>query len=182
MREYDPDLPNGYAEACEKYQPDEFEEWSVELIWDLLYHWRDYEKGSPRLKARLPTHAVQKIREETKIDYEEFKARICKAVLENDKAYLRMLQKALDSPTRPKREMIGVRAAIKAFEDLFIDGKRVSRDDWPSKQEVRRRAELILREAGRPLPGERQWPRIFKQAGLSELLSVTYGRGHKKPL
>jgi hypothetical protein len=76
--------------------------------------------------------------------------------------------------------MHGIRAAIVAFEQLLSDEELQSKDNWPTKQEVRKRAEEILREAGRALPGERQWPRIFKEAGLGQLLSVIEGRARKR--
>ena len=64
---------------------------------------------------------------------------------------------------------------MEAFEQLFVRRGLKSKDDWPTKQEVRHRAEEILQKAGRVVPGERQWPRILKKAGLSELPSAPWG-------
>jgi hypothetical protein len=177
--DYHPEVPPGFEKACEKYH-EELSDDSLESIWEVLGIWRDFEKGSPRLKAAIKPSAFPAVRKIQKEEIAEFKTRILKAVHDCDKTYLGNLRKALNSPTHPKPEVTGPRAAIKAFDDLFFGKLLVSRDDWPTKQEVRRRAEEILTQGGRSLPGERQWPRIFKQAGLSELLSVTHGRAHKR--
>jgi hypothetical protein len=105
------------------------------------------------------------------------------AVLDKNKRYdlyLAKLSRARNLSHPKPKKMTGPRAAIKAFYDLFF-GVGVSRDDWPTKQEVRHRAEEILTQSGYlPLPTERHWPRIFKDAGLSELLSVKSGPAHKR--
>jgi hypothetical protein len=179
LEDYNPEFPPGYREAQEKYDP----EWgvdSIEGIWESLQLWRDYEKGSPSLKEECTELGYRKIRE---IDWEniaEFQAKILLAHLGDDKPYLAKLSKAV-SMSHPKlKRMTGTRAAIKAFYDLFF-GVGVSRDDWPTKQEVQHRAEEILTESGyRPLPTDRQWPRYFKDAGLSGLLSAIRGPARKR--
>jgi hypothetical protein len=179
MEDYNPEFPPGYREAKEKYDP-EWEIDSVKGIWESLQLWRDYEKGSPSLKEECTELGYRKIRE---IDWEniaEFQARILLAHFEDDKPYLAKLSKAQSmSHPKPKR-MTGTRAAVRAFYDLFF-GVGISRDDWPTKQEVQQRAEEILTESGyRPLPTDRQWPRYFKNAGLSGLGSATPGPARKR--
>lgn len=179
QEDYNPEFPPGYREAQEKYDPG-WEVDSVEGIWESLQLWRDYENESPSLKAACTELGYRKIRE---IDWEnitEFQAKILLAHFEDDKPYLAKLSKAHSmSHPKPKR-LTGTRAAIRAFYDLFF-GIGVSRDDWPTKQEVQHRAEEILTEGGyRPLPTDRQWPRYFKDAGLSGLLSAIPGPARKR--
>jgi hypothetical protein len=179
QEDYNPEFPPGYRDAQKKYDP-EWEVDSIEAIWESIQLWRDYENGSPSLKAECTELGYRKIRE---IDWEnivEFQAKILLAVFEDDKPYLAKLSKAVRISHPKLKRMTGPRAAIRAFYDLFF-GIGVSHDDWPTKQEVRHRAEEILTQNGYlPLPTERQWPRIFKNAGLSELLSVKRGPAHKR--
>ena len=179
QEDYNPEFPPGYREAQEKYDPG-WEVDSIEDIWESIQLWRNYEKESPSLKAECTELGFRKIRE---IDWEnitEFQAKILLAVFEGDKPYLAKLSKAV-SMSHPKlKRMTGTRAVIKAFYDPFF-GVGVSRNDWPTKQEVQHRAKEILTESGYlPLPTERQWPRFFKNAGLSGLLSAIHGRARKR--
>jgi hypothetical protein len=177
MEGYNPEYPPGYLEARETYlftAPD-----SVAGIWDELRYWRGYENGLPELKMFSNPEDHKRVLEIFAKRVEAFKARILQAVLERDSAYLRKLLKAIKLDRRPQLEMPGIRAALAAFEELFVEEKLESKDEWPSKQEIQRRAEEILREEGRACPGVRQWPRIFQKAGLAELLSVTLGRARK---
>jgi hypothetical protein len=171
--EYNPQYPPGFLEARKKYpsDADEPEADSVTGILCRLDDWRCSERCSEKGFPKVPLMAEQT---------EEFKARILKAVLDADLAYLKNLIKAADPHERPQSQIHGIVAAILAFNELFIHKNLESKDDWPTKQEVRRRAEEILREAGRVVPGERQWPRIFRNAGLWALESVTYGRARKR--
>jgi hypothetical protein len=185
MQDYDPEYPPGYLEADEKYNRDDydFESDNIMNIWGQLDIWREHEKGYPELIAQgfgPDTSGYKKSSEINAELIEKFKARIIKAVFDGDRVYLENLLKAIDHKSRPQLEMNGIRAAIRAFEELFIQLGLESKDDWPSKQEVRQRAEEILRKAGRALPTERHWPRIFRQAGLWDLPSVTYGRARKR--
>jgi hypothetical protein len=178
MEKYNPEYPPGFLEACEKYPADDAEPdpGSVTEIWDELDLWREYEQGLPKLKKRLSPYALKCELERTNESVEEFKARILKAVIESDCAYLKNLLKAVSLDRRPQWKVHGIRAAIEAFDQLFIQKGLESKDDWPTKQELRQRAEEILRKAGRALPGERQWPRILKAAGLSKLRPAPWGR------
>jgi hypothetical protein len=185
MQEDKSEYPPGYLEADEKYNSDDYDPApdSVVEIWEKLDAWHDYEKGYPKVLERLNPDSVfyQKLLKEGAQRIEEFKARLAKAAFDGDRVYFENLLKAIDcGDRRPEPDMNGIRAAIKAFENLFSYSLSRSKDDWPTKQEVRKRAEEILREAGRPIPGERQWPRIFRQAGLASLPSVTYGRARKR--
>ena len=156
---YKAEWPPGFQEACEKYANFGFD--SIRDIWEGLSNWREYEEGSPDSEREAVA---------------ELHAQILEAVRKNDVPFLKKLIKAMELPDSPRQlELNGIRAAIRAFEELFPGNHLRSRDEWPNKQEVRRRAEQILKGAGRPLPVERHWPRIFKKAGLSGLLSVTYG-------
>src|SRR5271165_3789119 len=169
---YSAEWPPGYQEAYENYPG--FESDSAQESWDGLDNWRRYEGQSLHLRAAFKPD--EEYRESERETVAEFHAQILKAVYEGNSGYLKKLIKAIESQKRPPgSELNGIRAAIKAFEELFVGRHLHSRDEWPTKQEVRRRAEQILKGAGRPLPVERHWPRIFKKAGLSELLSVTYG-------
>jgi hypothetical protein len=184
VKGYNPEYPPGYLEACQKYPSDSAHPpaGSVTEIWDKLKTWRGYEKGLPELKMLLAGNPdlYKRALEVAAQHVEDFKARILKAVIEPDCAYLENLLKAKKLDRPPELEMHGIRAAIEAFEQLFLDESLKSKDDWPTKQEVRRQAEEILRKAGRALPGERQWPRIFRNAGLWDLPSVTYGHARKR--
>jgi hypothetical protein len=156
---------------------------SVLDIWDYLEELREYQKGYPKLIARGETPDSPRVQYALRGGAElarEFNAQIWKAVTEGDRAYIGNLYKAMGYARKPLPEMNGIQAALKAFWDLFISPAYKSKDDWPTKQEVRRRAEEILQKAGCILPGERQWPRIFKNAGLWNLPSVTYGRARKR--
>lgn len=179
QEDYNPEFPPGYREAQEKYDPG-WEVDSIEAIWESIQLWRDYENGSPSLKAECTELGYRKIREIDQENIAEFQAKVLLAVFEGVKPYLAKLSRAVSMSHPKPKKMNGPRAAIKAFYDLFF-GVGVSRDDWPTKQEVRHRAEEILTQSGYvPLPTERQWPRIFKQVGLSELLSVKRGPAHKR--
>jgi hypothetical protein len=178
--EYNPELPTGFVEACFKY-PD-YQQDSVEDLWQRIHVWREYEKSTAlQLEVKKYEIGERPLEEAIQEIISTLKIRILKGVLEDDKVFLADFFKAIQSAERPMPEMNAVRAATKAFFTLFCaEGKLVSREDWPTKQEVRRLTEETLTANGYPLPTERHWPRIYKQAGLSELLSVTHGRAHKR--
>jgi hypothetical protein len=180
------EYPPGYLDAWAKYllkfpqgdtdpEPD-----SLQDIWEQVSLWRDYEQGFPKLKKRLSSYHDEAYRRDCAEEVEKFKARVGCAILEGDLGFLETLFKASGLKELPRPPLNGITAALDAFEQLFIEPGYSSRDEWPTKQEVRRRVEELLRAAGQSLPGERQWPRIFKSAGLSELFSVTFGRARKR--
>jgi hypothetical protein len=174
---YYPELPSGYIEAYERSP--EFDPDSVEEIWWCLQNLQGKSPlGTERM--RKDPAVFQKLMKERKESNAEFKAKILKAFSEDDKVYLKKLFKALNSRGWPISKMDGVQAAIIAFDELFLFEELVSREDWPSKQEIRRHAEKILTIRKVPLPTERQWARIYKQAGLKDLLRVTQGRARKR--
>jgi hypothetical protein len=168
--------PSGYLEACKKHPA--FDKDSVEAIWDQLKFWRESGHLLPTISERAERegHAgvAEKVQAQLK-SIDDFQVRILKAVFEGDESYLANLSKAVKSSERPASVQHGIRAATEAFWELFVEQGLVSRDDWPTKQEVRRRAEEIMNKNGLSLPSERHWPRIYQQAGLSELLSVKQG-------
>ncbi len=169
--EDNPELPPGYLDAFETYL--EFGEDNVQDIWESLNHWIDYGKGSPlgvlKWEGLMQDRSVA-----------EFQARILKAVRDRDVDFLKKLIKAIQAPEMPEPELNAIRAAIKAFAGLFSGKNLKFSQDWPTKQEVRRLATELLKEAGCMLPSERHWSRVFKKAGLSELLSVKYGPARKR--
>lgn len=186
MEEYNPEYPPGYFEAVEKYKVDELSADpspdSAADIWEHLNEWREYKKGYPELCARFGPDSGHV---ETALEFgakvtKKFWARLEKAAFNGDRVYFENLLKVLNYDDWPEPEMNGIRAAIRAFRDLFSYSRSQTKDHWPTKQEVRKRAEEILHEAGQPIPVARHWPRIFKQAGLWDLPSVTYGRAHKR--
>jgi hypothetical protein len=156
---YEAEWPPGFLEAWDRYPA--FESDSLQEIWESLSNWHKYEKGSPDGAREWVT---------------EFQARILEAVRKKESVYLKKLIKAIETPDFPDQLRLDcVHAAVNAFVQLFACKGLRSKDDWPTKQEVRRRTEQILKDAGRTLPVERHWPRIFRKAGLSSLLSVTFG-------
>jgi hypothetical protein len=175
-----PELPHGYAEAYEAFHGD-----SVEHIWSDLNLWRAYEKGFvdvvwPEWTSDDSAPVVQQqIMERTKKTITQFQARILKAILEGNKFFLAKLYKAVNANNFPEPEMYGAYVAIHAFNELFLCEGHVSRAEWPTKQEVRIEAEKILSKNGISLT-DRQWPRIYKTAGLSELDSATKGSARKR--
>ena len=68
----------------------------------------------------------------------EFKERILKAVEDGDLVYSGKLFKAMKLPSPPEPENERKRAAIEAFDELFLDGVRTTREEWPTKKMVRR--------------------------------------------
>ena len=165
-----PELPVGYLEACKEYPSDDIPEPdSGTGIWDRLADWHDYEEGFPDTIFDRDGPDFKRLLKNGARVSEEFKARILKAVFDGERAYIKNLLKAFDHDHRPQLEMHAIRAAMEAFDRLFVCRGLKSKDDWPTKQEVRQRAEAILKEDGKPPPTARHWPRILKQAGLSEL-------------
>jgi hypothetical protein len=187
MQEDNTEYPPGYLEACEKHKIDELgydpPPDSVADIWIQLEDRRDYEKGYPKILERFSpdSPAYQEALKNGAEASEEFKARLDKAALDGDRVYIKNLLKVIGYDDWPEPEMNGIRAAIKAFGELFESPGYESKDDWPTKQEVRKRAEEILQAAGRAIPEyDRSWARIFKEAGLSGLPSAKFGPAHKR--
>jgi hypothetical protein len=170
------ELPPGYWEAWDEY-PDFEGLDSVEGIWDQLDQWRRFEPEFPRSKAKAHTRSRRKMMAEETEGITAFQQDILKAVHDDDRSYLAKLFKAMKLSNRPEPKMKAYRAAVDAFAQLFLfDDKRTTREEWPTKQMVRKRAEEILREAGYPPVSDRHWPRIFKQTGLSALPVGGYNR------
>jgi hypothetical protein len=164
------DYPPGFLKAVEKYADKKFIFRSE--IWDGLRRWKQYAKHDPELVPEehlLSPARVGKFFFERE-DIENFKNLILFAAFYAQKEILQILLEAATLPKVPEPDMNGVRAVIAAFGELFTGA--ISEDcskDWPTKKEVRRKAEEILKKAVLPIPGAREWPRIFRKAGLREL-------------
>ena len=175
-QDYSPELPPGFEEACEEY-PD-FQDDSVEDIWESLHTWQRYKQGWPNPNPKYfpyPFTTREEFLASIAEQIAEFQARILKAAENREASYIRTLLKAVQMPNHPVALIDAVRATIEAFGDLF-DETRQTKDQWPNKQQVRRLAEEKLRKAGVPTPSERQWPRIFRKAGLWALPKAPRGR------
>ena len=144
MRKADgPETPPGFFEACRKYEA--WDDESAEL-WQSLERWR---RG---------------------LDAVSFQERILQAVKNGDFDYVEKLIQAMRSKRAPDPAMNAYRAAIEAFQEIFFaDSNRSTREEWPTKQEIRERANEILQAANHPTVSARHWPRVFKAVGLSEL-------------
>jgi len=164
---YNPEWPPRYLEACNKYP--EHDEDSVEGIWECFDDWRRYKEGFADLPTELPATVRQKILEAAAEHISEFKARILKAADERDIPYFQRLLRALKTPAHPEPLINGIRAMIRAFADLMLEKKALTREQWPTKKEVRLRTEEILRQAGRPQITGRHLARCFQVTGLSTL-------------
>lgn len=175
-KDYNPELPPGFLEACYKY-PD-FKEDSIQNIWDCLATWKGNKERWPNRKNFHPFATREEFVADLEEDIAEFKARILKAVDENDRPYVLRLWKAMGM-RRPEPLMNGVKAAIDAFLDFMWAEMRHTKDQWPTKREIKQRVEAKLKRAGQPLPSERQWARIYRRAGLSALPKAPRARNQK---
>jgi hypothetical protein len=87
-----------------------------------------------------------------------------------DFAFLKKLDKARRLRNRPVPAMNAIRAAVMAFDQLFLRPKYMTRDHWPTKRAVKELTQKILIEAGHaPVSSERHFPRILRKAGLWDL-------------
>ncbi len=173
--------PKDYLEASGKHPS--FDKDSAQGIWDALESWRKREHVLLDIAKRAESegHAEILAKVQTALgSIADFKNRILEAIRVNDKPFRANLAKALDAPKRPESITNGIQAAADAFWELFVEKGLFSSEDWPTKHEVRRRAEEILKKNGYPPLTDRQWPRIYRAAGLSELDSVTRGSARKK--
>jgi hypothetical protein len=101
---------------------------------------------------------------------EAFQKKILAAYENKDIEFLNKLYQARRLRNRPAPAMNALRAAVLAFDELFLRPKYTSRKPWPTKKAVRELAEKILMEAGHaPINNPRYWPKIFRKAGLWEL-------------
>lgn len=173
--------PTAYLEACQKYHRFIYEtpEKSVEGIWSDLAVWRAYKRDEPNLGEEYDSPIWVSFRE----SIAKTQARILKAVHDGDELYLKnLLKSAVTHKHKPPiPEINGIRSAILAF--YFLYRHKLLSDpnaEWPTKQEVRRSAEQILKKAGQDLPSDRHWPRIFNKAGLWKLESATYGPARRR--
>jgi hypothetical protein len=162
--------PTGYWASRKKYEDIEF--WYRMRIWKQLKNWRELAKKYPELKPELLLRSSSDERDAVKV----FQNEILKAVFEADKDLLAQLIAAATSAEEPELDMHGVRAAHAAFRELFT-GKTWK--DWPTKGQVRRRAEEILKARGQIIPQKRAWTTIFRKAGLRFLLEDPPGRKRK---
>jgi hypothetical protein len=155
------DYPPGFMEAVERYTDKEFVFRSE--IFGGLRKWREHVERNPE------DGLLCRIRPPTSDDYAStkfFKNLVLVAVFYGNKEILQALFDTVTLTKPPEPDMRGARAVIAAFCELF---KGIGKDDWPLKKEVRERAIEILKAAGSLIPGRREWPRIFRKAGLSEL-------------
>jgi hypothetical protein len=177
------EYPPGYLDAYQKYNIDNlnFEQPldSPADIWEQLEDWRDYEKGYPGLLEKFSADSpfYRQVLESGAADIEKFKARLLKAAFDGDRAYFENLLKVMDYDSWPEPEMHGIRAALQVFDALFIGE---SKNDWPTKREVRARAEEILKAAGKAVPKKHAWTRILRKAGLGALKPARAGRPTKR--
>ena len=109
---------------------------------------------------------------------EDIEERILNAVRCRDVEFLETLVKAVQHEALPK--LTAIEAVIRAFLTLFVPMVvECRKENWPTKRQVKMRAEEILRRDGLPIPSKRYWNQLFKQAGLSELPNAPSGRPKK---
>jgi hypothetical protein len=137
--DYNPELPPGFDEACKKYP--EFDEDSILGIWERLAIWKGNKEGWPNRKNFFPFATREEFMTDLEEDIAEFKARIWKAVEEDNRPYLQRLLKAMAMPNHPEPSIDAVTAAIDAFRDFMFEGKRHTKDQWPTKREIKQRVE-----------------------------------------
>ena len=155
------DYPPGFLEAVEQYADEKFVCRSE--IFEGLRKWREYAERNPE---SAPSYATRPPSTDDREIVDYFKELILAAVFYGRKEILQTLFDTATLTKPPEPDMRGARAVIAAFCELF---KGIGKDDWPLKKEVRERAIEILKAAGSLIPGRREWPRIFRKAGLSEL-------------
>jgi hypothetical protein len=159
MKEYKPEVPTGYWEARKKYA--EWEEDSIEDIWLSFDHWDQFKKMAERIPDSMKF---------TSADLERFQQKILAAYENKDFAFLKKLDKARRLRNRPVPAMNAIRAAVMAFDQLFLRPKYMTRHHWPTKRAVKELTQKILIEAGHaPVSSERHFPRILRKAGLWDL-------------
>jgi hypothetical protein len=157
-------FPPGFREAGAQYDDDDCI-WRSAL-WEWLQAWREYVKCNPEA---APTEPIEYSGDDDGGSIEEFKNMILEAVFYGDKDILQAVCDIVTLTKPPEPHMHGIRAARAAFRKLFKgDG---SEADRPEKKEVRELATDILRKAGKDVPVDRHWPRIFDKAGLKSLRS-----------
>ena len=176
-REY----PKGYKEACDKYLRGSE---SAEKLWirlsilrNLRIAFRKFDpesgedppKGYRELAKFVPEEKLldtyREFVEDAQKNCAEFESRIIKAVYDGDVTFLKKLLKAMQAPNLPEPEMDAIKAASTAFQMLFVWKGFRTKENWPTKRQVRFLAERIL---GYSMT-DRQWSRVFDLAGLSEL-------------
>jgi hypothetical protein len=160
--------PREFLQAIDRYTDAKFVFRSE--IWQELQRWRQYAKRNPETTPWFKmtnTHPSC----DDRVFIADFKELILAAVFRKEEDILRALVDTVRLAQAPEPDMHGVRAAMIAFRDLCKGG--VDENNWPLKKEVRERAIEILKENGSLVPGRREWPRIFKKAGLSKLRNAT---------
>ena len=173
--EAEADYPPEFLKAVGKYADKKFI-FQAELV-TALQKWKQYIKAHPELLPNVP--CVRLLPDERK-EALDFQNLVLGAVFRGDREFLQLLLEVSTLSAAPEPDMHGVRAVIAAFSDLFRgatygEGWSYS-EEWPTKKEVRQAAEVILKKAGLPVPGDREWPRIFRKAGLTKLRSGTRAR------
>jgi hypothetical protein len=161
------DYPPEYLEAVERYTKPKIVFQSE--LWGLLRTWRAYVERNLQFEPTLqptPPYEWDPPSTDDREIVEFFKDLILAAVFYGQTEILQALHEVATLTRAPDPDLGTVRATITAFAVLFKGGDH---NDWPNKKQVRERAIEILKQAGSPTPGEREWPRIFKKAGLSKL-------------
>jgi hypothetical protein len=153
-------------EAIEKYTEKEFVFQSE--IWGWLRTWREYVErnlqfepifmGSPPYEQTPPSTDEGDI-----VEY--LKNLILCAVFYGQKEILQAVVETAMLTKPPEPYINTVRAVIIAFSNLFTGAE----NGYPTKKEVRAAATDILNKARLSAPLDREWPKIFKKAGLSKL-------------
>jgi hypothetical protein len=130
-----------------------------------LQEWRQYAQ---RNRDSVPRFDFLDALNADSGNVEKFKNAIMYAVFNGDVEFIDALRDAVTMTHAPDPDMDAVRAMIAAFCDLF-KGDDVK--NWPDKPKVRAAATNILNRAHKSVPdSDRQWTRIFAEAGLSDLL------------
>jgi hypothetical protein len=155
------DYPPEFLKAVEQYADTKFLFRSE--LWEGLQKWREHVERNPE---SAPWYRMIDWSSEDRETGEYFQNLILHAVFFGHQEVLQPLLETAMQHAAPEPDMHGVRAAIQAFSELFEGGDE---HDRPTKGEVRDAAAEILTNAGLPIPGRREWPRIFKKAGLSNL-------------
>ena len=139
-------------------------------VWKSLRKWREYVERNPESAPRCKTEPSSTDDRET-IEY--FKEQILCSVFYGQEDILRALLETVTLPKAPEPDpdMDTVRAVMTAFFELYKGG---GKDHWPNKTQVREAATVILNQAGLRVPKnepehKRNWPRIFRKAGLRNL-------------
>lgn len=134
-------------------------------IFEGLQKWREYAKRHPE-SAPSCRRAISPSTDEHQ-SIEDFKELLLAGAFYDQKEILQTLLETATLIKPPETDMHAVRAVITAFANLWRAGP------CPNKKEVKMAAIEILKEAGSLIPRRREWPRIFRKAGLKGLHTAT---------